>query len=193
MKGVVGLLLCVAGLVFLVIGLFVWIFGTDGITQGIIGVILLVIGVKLLASSGAPEEKDKESKTPEVEPVIKTMYTERYIPDDSDEATKIRERQKKAMDETTDQRLKRLAKETQHRMEAIGLSMYVWSTCNDERVCKSCEKMDEKLCRWDDSTVYSRTKGKTWIPRPKGASLTHPGEKDGCRCTSFAFWDEMVN
>jgi len=78
------------------------------------------------------------------------------------------------------------------RMEAAGLSMYIWSTCGDERVCEACKIMDDKLCLWADPTVYSRNKGKEWIPRPTGASLEHPGEKDGCRCTSLAYEPELL-
>ena len=90
-----------------------------------------------------------------------------------------------------------MARETQERMESTGLTMYVWETAGDERVCPACRVMDGKLCRWDDPTVYSRNKGKTWTPRPKTAVMVHPGEnickKEGhCRCTSIAFMDELM-
>jgi len=78
------------------------------------------------------------------------------------------------------------------RFEDLGLKMYVWETCNDERVCESCKKMEGKLCLIADPTVYSRNKGKDWIPRPKGAPLTHPGEEDGCRCTAISYYPELV-
>jgi uncharacterized protein with gpF-like domain len=98
----------------------------------------------------------------------------------------------KRTQEEINQNLKRLAKECRQRMEAAGLTLYKWDTSGDERVRPCCRKLDGKLCRWDDSTVYSRDKGKTWIPRPKGAALTYPGEIDGCRCTALAFEPELV-
>ena len=98
----------------------------------------------------------------------------------------------KRTQEEINQNLKRLAEENQARMEAEGLTMYVWETSGDERVRPSHKKMDGKLCRWADPTVYSRNKGKDWIPRPKGASLTHPGEEDGCRCTALSYQPEIL-
>jgi hypothetical protein len=59
--------------------------------------------------------------------------------------------------------------------------------------------MDQKLCRWDDSTVYSEDGGKTWKHRPKGAILMHPGHHEGCpgryescRCTAISYYPELV-
>jgi uncharacterized protein with gpF-like domain len=93
---------------------------------------------------------------------------------------------------------------TQHRMEAAGLSMYIWSTSGDERVRgdpsgfypdaePSHHVMDGKLCRWDDPTVYSEDDGKTWIDRPYDAVKLHPGEDFNCRCTALAYWSEIVD
>ena len=93
---------------------------------------------------------------------------------------------------------------TQHRMESAGLSMYIWSTSGDERVRgdpggffpdadPSHYVMDNKLCRWDDPTVYSEDGGKTWIDRPHGAVKLHPGEDYNCRCTAMAYWNELVD
>jgi hypothetical protein len=92
---------------------------------------------------------------------------------------------------------------TQRRMESVGLTMYVWETSGDERVRgdpggkypnakPSHYLMDEALCRWSDSTVYSQDGGKTWIPRPSGAVLLHPGQDYQCRCTAIAYWYELV-
>jgi uncharacterized protein with gpF-like domain len=94
--------------------------------------------------------------------------------------------------EEINQNLKRLAVENRERMESVGLTMYVWETSGDERVKPACNKMDGKLCLWADPTVYSRNKGKNWIPRPKGAALTHPGETDGCRCTALSYTPEIL-
>jgi SPP1 gp7 family putative phage head morphogenesis protein len=81
---------------------------------------------------------------------------------------------------------------TQRRMESVGLTMYIWETSGDERVRPSHEKMDGRLCRWDDPTVYSEDGGKTWIDRPADAVRLHPGMDYQCRCTATAFWDELV-
>jgi SPP1 gp7 family putative phage head morphogenesis protein len=81
---------------------------------------------------------------------------------------------------------------TQRRMESVGLTMYIWETSGDERVRPSHEMMDGGLCRWDDSTVYSDDGGKTWIPRPSGSVLLHPGIDIMCRCTATSYWDELV-
>jgi SPP1 gp7 family putative phage head morphogenesis protein len=81
---------------------------------------------------------------------------------------------------------------TQRRMEDVGLSMYIWETSGDERVRPSHEMIDGALCRWDDSAVYSQDGGKTWIPRPSGAVLLHPGIDYLCRCTAIAEWNELV-
>jgi uncharacterized protein with gpF-like domain len=93
---------------------------------------------------------------------------------------------------------------TQARMASVGLSMYIWSSSGDERVRgdpsgsyphaePSHYLMDGLLCRWDDATVYSPDKGKTWIPRPSGAVLMHPGQDILCRCTALSYWDELVD
>jgi SPP1 gp7 family putative phage head morphogenesis protein len=81
---------------------------------------------------------------------------------------------------------------TQRRMESIGLTMYIWETSGDERVRPSHEMMDGGLCRWDDSAVFSQDGGKTWIPRPSGAVVLHPGQDYQCRCTAIAYWHELV-
>ena len=51
---------------------------------------------------------------------------------------------------------------TQKRMQDIGLELYVWSGSSDERERESHVAMNNKLCRWDDATVYSDDGGKTW-------------------------------
>jgi len=81
---------------------------------------------------------------------------------------------------------------TQRRMEDVGLEMYIWETSGDERVRESHQLIDGGLCRWDDSTVYSQDGGKTWIKRPYGAVLLHPGMDFQCRCSAIAYWQELV-
>jgi len=90
------------------------------------------------------------------------------------------------------QMLKKLALENRERMEADGLKLYEWSTSLDERVRPSHALMEGKLCKWADSAVYSTDGGKTWKPRPSGATLTHPGEEEGCRCTALSYEKELL-
>jgi hypothetical protein len=92
---------------------------------------------------------------------------------------------------------KESAVKDKERMESAGLAMYVWETSGGERVCPACRVMDGKLCLWSDPTVYSRNKGKDWIPRPKTAVQVHPGEnvcnKEGyCRCTALSYEPELL-
>lgn len=82
---------------------------------------------------------------------------------------------------------------TQKRQEDIGLSMYEWSASGDERVRDSHALMDGKLCRWNDATVYSEDGGKTWIARPAGAAMLHPGQDYQCRCCALAWFDELID
>jgi uncharacterized protein with gpF-like domain len=94
-------------------------------------------------------------------------------------------------------RSKESALEHQERMQDTGLKFYVWETSGDERVCPACRVMDGKLCRWSDPTVYSRNKGKDWIPRPQTDVHVHPGENtcksEGyCRCMATSYWEELV-
>jgi hypothetical protein len=94
-------------------------------------------------------------------------------------------------------------KVTQARMEQAGLTMYIWSTAQDERVRgnpaghfpnarPSHYLMEGLLCRWSDPSVYSDDGGKTWKPRPSGAVMLHPGHDIQCRCTALSYWDELV-
>jgi hypothetical protein len=94
---------------------------------------------------------------------------------------------------------KESALESQKRMQSLGLKFYVWETSGDERVCKACEVMDGKLCRWDDTTISSEDDGKTWRRRPEGAILMHPGHHEccsgyyeNCRCTAITYYPEIA-
>ena len=93
---------------------------------------------------------------------------------------------------------------TQARMQAVGLSMYEWSTSFDERVRgnpagiypnarPSHYALEGMICKWSDSTVYSPNRGKSWKPRPASWCQLHPGIDIQCRCTALTFWDGLVN
>lgn len=80
---------------------------------------------------------------------------------------------------------------TEAQMQEIGLDLYVWSTSYDDRVRDSHELMEGLLCRWDDASVCSYDNGKTWVKRPSGAVLLHPGQDIQCRCVALAFYPEL--
>jgi SPP1 gp7 family putative phage head morphogenesis protein len=82
---------------------------------------------------------------------------------------------------------------TQARMEAVGLELYEWSTSSDERVRDSHAVLEGKICRWDDSAIYSDDGGKTWKDRPSDWCQLHPGQDIQCRCTALSYWSELVN
>jgi len=81
---------------------------------------------------------------------------------------------------------------TQLRQQDLGISQYKFQTSGDERVRRSHAAMDGKLCRWDNSTVYSDDDGKTWKSRTSiwGVEL-HPGQDFQCRCWAFAVFTQI--
>jgi uncharacterized protein with gpF-like domain len=82
---------------------------------------------------------------------------------------------------------------TQARMESLGLTLYEWSTSGDERVRTSHLKLEGKLCKWSDPTVYSEDGGKTWNSRPASWCQFHPGYDIQCRCTALSYWQEVID
>ena len=84
----------------------------------------------------------------------------------------------------------------QARQTSIGIDMYIWRTSKDERVTgKPGGKwpkgnkahgnhyaMENKYCKWNDPTVYSTDKGKTWKKRRSDMPKSHPGQDINCRC-----------
>lgn len=72
---------------------------------------------------------------------------------------------------------------TQLRQTGVGISRYIWMDVNDSRVRKKHGAMDNRLCRWSDSSVYSNDGGKTWLQRSGiGGVDLHPGQDYQCRC-----------
>jgi SPP1 gp7 family putative phage head morphogenesis protein len=81
---------------------------------------------------------------------------------------------------------------TQLRQQDLGISQYRFQTSGDERVRRSHAIMDGKLCRWDDSIVYSDDDGKTWKSRASiGGVQLHPGQDFQCRCWAFAVFTQI--
>lgn len=89
------------------------------------------------------------------------------------------------------------------RQKAVGIDKYIWETSKDRRVVgtpgglykkitalhKNHYKMEGKMCRWDDPTVYSDDKGKTWKKRDADMPLNHPGDDIMCRCRPAPYID----
>ena len=80
---------------------------------------------------------------------------------------------------------------TERRQKDVGISMYEWSTAGDERVRATHKKMDNKICRWDDSSVMSRDGGKTWGKRPVSMQGKIPGSDYQCRCSSLPYMNNI--
>jgi uncharacterized protein with gpF-like domain len=100
-----------------------------------------------------------------------------------------------------DQTKKMSANLNRVRQESIGIDTYIWRTAKDERVAGNPKApsvspahgdhhaMEGVYCRWDDPTVYSTDKGKTWKQRKSGMPKVHPGVEILCRCSSEAVID----
>lgn len=72
------------------------------------------------------------------------------------------------------------------RSQALGSKTYTWSGVLDERERISHRAMQGKLCRWDDSTVYSDDNGETWKKRKQiGGVELHPTDDYNCRCAAL--------
>jgi hypothetical protein len=80
----------------------------------------------------------------------------------------------------------------------LGLPYYSWATALDERVrgrpggvypkaVPSHWDMQNKVCKWTDSSVYSPDRGKTWEPRTERMTKVHPGIDWQCRCTAIPY------
>lgn len=89
------------------------------------------------------------------------------------------------------------------RQKSIGIDKYIWETSRDRRVVgtpgglykkinplhKNHYKMQGLMCRWDDPTVYSDDKGKTWKKRDSDMPNNHPGDDILCRCRPAPYID----
>lgn len=74
-----------------------------------------------------------------------------------------------------------------HSCLKLGLSEYGWRTMNDEKVRKSHEVLDNKICSWDNSSVYKNsTTDKKWFKRSSiNATLYQVGKDYNCRCSPY--------
>lgn len=89
------------------------------------------------------------------------------------------------------------------RQTNLGIDTYIWKTVEDERVVgrpggkypkitklhRNHWMMQGLLCKWDDPTVYSDDKGKTWKKRLQQMPQNHPGVDIMCRCRAAPYID----
>lgn len=79
------------------------------------------------------------------------------------------------------------------RQAELGVEKYIWYTARDKRVRDEDKVLDAKLCRWDDSSVFSEDNGKTWKSRSSiRGSTTVPGMAVQCRCHASAVFDDYI-
>lgn len=69
---------------------------------------------------------------------------------------------------------------TQIRQTNAGITQYVWTTSDDERVRETHDDLEGSVQNWDSPPVVSED-GRTG----------HPGEDFQCRCTAFPVLDEL--
>lgn len=95
-----------------------------------------------------------------------------------------------------DQTSKLTAAVNQTRQTSIGISMYIWRNMRDKRVVgnpggfypKGSKShgnhwaMEGMYCKWNDHTVYSKNKGKSWKKRARDMPKAIPGAEIQCRC-----------
>lgn len=79
-----------------------------------------------------------------------------------------------------DQVLKLNAKVTQERQTAAGITEYIWTTSNDERVRETHEELDGETFSWDDPPVTN-----------DAGDRNHPGEDYQCRCIAYPVLPEL--
>lgn len=84
-----------------------------------------------------------------------------------------------------DQTAKLNASLTKLQQQETGANTFIWLTSLDERVRPSHIVMQDKICRWDDPTVYLDEKTNKWVKRSTiGGTISNPGSDVLCRCVS---------
>jgi SPP1 gp7 family putative phage head morphogenesis protein len=72
---------------------------------------------------------------------------------------------------------------TKLRQQELGITQYRWQTSGDERVRPSHRVLDDKICRWDDPTVYLNEDTGKWEKRSSiGGTNVHTSQDVNCRC-----------
>lgn len=71
----------------------------------------------------------------------------------------------------------------EYRSRKLGFNEYVWRTRRDERVRPKHRALENKICRWDDPSVYRDYGSTVWRKRSGiGGYVGHPGRDYNCRC-----------
>lgn len=86
---------------------------------------------------------------------------------------------------------------TKRRNQEAGLNLYTWLTARDERVRTSHIGLHNKICRWDDGSVFAENTNAAleggWKSRSSfGLFVGIPGEDIQCRCTSSPVIAELI-
>ena len=73
------------------------------------------------------------------------------------------------------------------RAESLGLNLYVWHTCNDERVRDSHRAMQGVVCSWSDPPSPERLAG------TRDYGPYHPAGIFNCRCIALPVVDPVLD
>ncbi len=72
---------------------------------------------------------------------------------------------------------------TKLRQQELGITQYRWQTSDDERVRQSHRVLENKICRWDDPTVFLNEDTGKWEKRSSiGGTNVHTSQDVNCRC-----------
>lgn len=76
----------------------------------------------------------------------------------------------------------------EERNKKLGFDIYKWKGTGDERERDSHVVLNNMLCKYSDSTVYSDDEGKTWKKRKTiGGYIGKCGEDYQCRCLAIPY------
>jgi hypothetical protein len=78
-----------------------------------------------------------------------------------------------------------------NRMQEAGIDCYKWSTSGDDAVRDTHREMRNKICRFDDPSVYYDSENKIWKAREDDMVHKHPGEDYNCRCVALPYLMEI--
>lgn len=72
---------------------------------------------------------------------------------------------------------------TKLRQQELGITQYRWQTSDDERVRQTHRVLENKICRWDDPTVFLNEDTGKWEKRSSiGGTNVHTSQDVNCRC-----------
>jgi SPP1 gp7 family putative phage head morphogenesis protein len=80
------------------------------------------------------------------------------------------------------------------RQSEAGIKQYTWLTARDERVRAKHRKLDGKICKWSNPTVYKNNiTDKKWLHRSNiNAYIGDPGQDYQCRCVAIPIIPEEL-